>query len=126
MPTPMVFVLAVLTTYLAWWAIARSGLLERPREALYNRWPPSPPRATVVGKWEPHLGEVVMSARGFSEIPPDVSQVAKMVDCPWCCGTWLAGLMTLALDLHGSVPMPALWWPATVVAVVLVDKLASQ
>ena len=120
----MVFVLSALTTYLGWWALARSGLLERPRQALYNRWPPSPPRAAVVGKWEKHLGEVVMSARGHKPVP-DVSQVAKMVDCPFCCSAYLAGLVTLALDLHGSVPMPALWWPATVVAVVLVDRLAS-
>jgi hypothetical protein len=121
----MVFVLSALTTYLAWWAIARSGLLERPRQALYNRCPPSPSRAAVLGKYNKHLGEVVMEARPQRMKVPDVSQVAKMADCPFCCGTYLAGLVTLALDLHGSVPMPALWWPATVVAVVLVDRLAS-
>lgn len=122
----MLFVVSSLATYYVWWVLARSGVLSRPRQALYNRWPPDPPRATLVGRWDTNLREVVMNARPAvvgSQNRPRVSWVAKMVDCPFCCGFYLAGLVTWGLDWIGDVPIPALWWPAMVVVVALLARV---
>lgn len=119
----MLFVLTTLATYWAWWVPAKSALLKRLREAFYNRYPPDPVRRKMVGVWSRDLGDVVMRERVTKDRTVRVSQFSKMLDCPWCAGFWLAGLVTLGLDLHGSVPLPALWWPATSIAVAAVDRV---
>lgn len=118
---PMTFALGALFTFWAWWVLARSDLLERPREAAYNRLPPTPTRRSMVKVWSRDLGEMVAKARVGRA--PKVSQLAKMLDCPWCAGFWIAGLVTLGLDLNGSVLLPALWWPATSIAAAALARL---
>lgn len=120
----MLFALSCFTVYWAWWVLARSGLLERPRETLWNRWPPTPVRAVTRARWDPKLGEMVFHARPTGN-RPRVSQFAKAVDCPWCAGFYLAGALTLTLDLLVNLPLPALWWIATNTGAALVAQVAD-
>jgi len=36
-----------------------------------------------------------------------------LTSCPWCMSVWVAGLVTLAADVHYGLPAPLLVWPAS-------------
>ncbi len=100
--------------YRGWHLIARDKVVERPREALYDRWPPSAKRALVRTEWNADMREVVFHARPTAgrAKPPRVSLVSQSVDCPWCLPTFAAVAMTIAVDASFGLTWPVAWFGA--------------
>lgn len=117
------FVVASFATYRIWRFLAKDTILERPRESIYNHWPPNHQRARMVRKWNVELHEMVGSTRKGTA--PPVSMFSLGLDCPWCSGFWISGAVTLVLVLTTSVPLPLLWWPAMSSVVGLFGRLDS-
>jgi hypothetical protein len=78
------------------------------REQVFNRWPPDDDRAHW--RWVPELRAL---AKRDPKVPaPRVHWLGQLVECPWCCGWWISGLVVAAAAAVGSVPLPLLTWPA--------------
>ena len=49
--------------------------------------------------------------------------LAELVTCPWCMSVWVAGGLTLIIDIVHGLPLPLLWWPAVAAAAVWISHL---
>jgi hypothetical protein len=119
----LVFVLGTLATARALRLLQHDTLLDRPRAAFYDRFPPDAKRAGRRSHWQPQLREIVYTPVSAHARP--VSRLGQWLACPWCCGFWLSGLAVLGLMAWRSTPAPALWWPALSTAVALVDRAGA-
>ena len=121
------FVILALATYRVWHLIARDSITERWREQVYNRWPPDYERALARMEWNAEMREMVRHSRHATDAErgaiPTPTWLAKMADCPWCAGAWLAAAATIAADITYGLPWPAAWFLALSAAVGLLGRL---
>lgn len=123
------FVLLVFAVYRTWRLVARDKITERWREQLYNRWPPDAARAAGTMKWNPHLREMVYSARPQvrgTDTRPKVNWWAQMSGCPHCGGAWLAAVATLVADASFGLVWPLAWFLALSAAVGLLGRAEGK
>lgn len=89
------------------------------RERLYDRWPPDYERSGW--RYEADLKALIKRAPGTAR--PPVHWVGQLVECPWCIGFWLSGLVVLVAALVGDVPLPVLAWLAVSTLVGLIGEV---
>jgi hypothetical protein len=78
------------------------------REQIFNRWPPDDDRARW--RWVPELRALVK--RDPKAPAPRVHWIGQLVECPWCCGFYISGVVVAVTGWFVSVPAPLIVWPA--------------
>ncbi len=104
--------ICALALYRGWRLIARDAITQRPREDMYDRWPPNYKRSLVRTEWNADMREVVFHSRPTHQRRPKVSLVAQSVDCPWCLPTFAAAALTAAVDASFGLIWPVAWFGA--------------
>lgn len=125
-------VICALAVYRLWRLVARDAITERWREQIYNRWPPSAERAAGLMVWDAKILQSVYRVRperdpnGARHERPQVSWIAKWVDCPWCLGAWLCALATVAVDASFGLTWPVVWFLALSTLVGLLGRAEGR
>lgn len=91
--TWLTFVLLVMATARITRLITADTITSRMRFEIFKRYPPKSTRSGT-GK--------VVKARFLGQL----------VDCPWCCGVWVSGVLVAVVCQLVSIPLPGLVWPA--------------
>ncbi len=109
--TPLVLLLLLIGTgYRIGRLVRADTIAERPREALFDRFPPTAERAQTIHVWNPSTRSVGFKLR--TTPGPKPSRLAKLLICPWCLSFWVAGALVAAVQPWTSTPLPLLWWTA--------------
>ena len=120
MSPALLFALCALAAYRATRLIVSDTILDRPRERLFDRFPPDGDRAKLRVDWarwgsRPAGGAFMLPRTPDVErFPPDgyrpVSKVGQLLECQFCAGVWLSALTVGAVWCVLSLPLPALWF----------------
>lgn len=116
MSQPLLVVLVALASFRAWRLLSEDTLLDGVRERFYTRFPPDE-------AWADHRARVLAVKRQKPVTIAKPSKVGILVDCPWCAGWWLCGLVTLAAWAWCGLRYPLLVWPGASTAVGFMGKL---
>lgn len=106
MSQPLLVVLVALAGFRLWRLLARDAILEPWREAVWTRFPPDE-------RWAEHRARVLAVKRQMKTDVRDPSLVGVMLDCAWCAGWWICGLITVAAWQWCGMRYPLLVWPAS-------------
>ncbi len=120
--------ICALALYRGWHLLARDKITERPREALYDRWPPDFKRSLVRSEWNADMREVVFHAKPAKgrDAPKRVSLVSASASCPWCLPTFAALALTLAVDASFGLTWPVAWFGALCCLVGLLGAVEAK
>lgn len=126
--------------------VTTDSILDRPRDWWFLHFPPNREwarRYRVVwneargewndaGVWFPMILRVRKPNGGMRvswNLAPSprrkTSKLGQLVECPWCIGFWLSGLVVALADHYASIPLPLAWWWALSAAVGLAAKVGG-
>lgn len=99
----MLFVIVVLTSLRVTRMFTRDTIFEAQRHAWWRRFPPKDE-----------------DKRQAAKCRTKEHKLGMLIECPWCIGFWVSGLVVLVTEQVANVPLPLYWWLAVSAAQALI------
>lgn len=101
--TLVLFIGIALCSYRITRLFTKDSLFDGPRKRWFKRFPPDTAHARIANT-------------------KSISKWGQLVQCPFCIGFWVSGLVVLVVAQCVDLPLPLLWWFATSTAVGLIAR----
>jgi hypothetical protein len=106
MSTELLFVIVTLASLRVTRMFTRDTIFDGPRNHWWSKFPPK----------DEYEDDINAMGGGYAKVDTylvrKAHKLGMLIDCPWCIGFWVSGIIVLITSQLASMPLPVLWWLA--------------